>query len=155
MNLEEITGYRENRLNGLRTFYDKKAVHNKCGHQICSSYIIISSAIIPVLIATGVLETHRLAGSLASGTIVAVTAWAAHAQYHLNWLRYRRTWDALNREENLFLAHVGVYQDTETCNCRFVERVEELADIEGRDWESRHSPHSASSDQNPIPKVGC
>ena len=150
---DELAAYRTERFEKLRTYYDQGSVSNKRWHWFFSGYVILTSSVIPVIIATGVVANHKVEWSLLSATVVAATAWMAHAQYHENWLRYRRTWDALNREEALFTAKAGIYNNSDRANCLFVERIESITDFEGRDWEARHSPRTSGAEAKG--KTGC
>jgi hypothetical protein len=151
---DQVQGFIRGRFKELVDFYDKRSASSKRWHRIFAGYIIIISSIIPVSVATGILEKHKIVGGLASATIVAVTAWTAHAQYHENWLRYRRAWDSLKREFSLFAAGAGPYADTDRANCLFVERVEALADSEGRDWETMNSQSAGSKSPTKV-AGGC
>jgi hypothetical protein len=146
MTEDEFVSYKTERFEKLREYYDKGSVRNKRWHWWFSGYVIVASSVIPVVIATGVAANNKVIWSLLSATVVAATAWKSHAQYHENWLRYRRTWDALNRELALYTAGSGIYHDSCCANSSFVERIEVLADLEGRDWEARNSPRNSGSE---------
>jgi hypothetical protein len=140
MSDEDFQEYFKTRFQALLAFYDKRSMSNKRWHRGCALYILTVSSVLVPLISTGsFLADHKLLGGLLSATIVAVTAAASHFQFNDNWLSYRATWDALQREPHLRMAKLREYASTTDRNSLFVDRVESLASSEGREWLGRHS----------------
>jgi hypothetical protein len=135
---EEYKKYVDTRFKKLTGYYDKRSQQNKRLHRICSVLIIGISGTLAPLISTGVLSNHRITGGLLSAGIVIVTAVSAHFQFNENWLAYRATWDALEREPHLREAGIGEYADASDRNSLFVQRVEEMVSEQGSEWLSRH-----------------
>jgi hypothetical protein len=135
---EEFDRYATGRYRDLVSFYDRRAQRNKFWHRMCSVFVIVVSGFLAPAIATGMLSSHRTAGGFLSASVVIVTAISSHFQFNQNWLRYRRTWDALEREVSFRNAGVNEYRTTADRNGLFVERVEALASDEGNEWFERH-----------------
>jgi len=136
---DEFKQYLETRYKQLLDYYDKRAVKNKVGYRVCSLFIIIVSGLLAPLIGTGSLSLHKMAGALISASIVVVSAILAHFQFNENWLSFRATWDALQREPHLRNAGIGEYQSAIDRNSLFVSRVEAFTSREGSEWLGRHS----------------
>lgn len=134
---EEFQSYLDTRYRQVSDYYDKRAKGNKLGYRICSVYILIVSGLLVPLISTGILSAHPFAGGLASATIVLATAIMAHFQFNENWLSYRATWDALQREPQLRAACLGEYATVPDRNALFVESVEAIASRESAQWLTR------------------
>jgi hypothetical protein len=128
----------ETRYKKLVTFYDDRAQSNKRSHRICSVFIIVVSGALAPLIATGLLLSHPIVGGFLSASIVIVAALTSSFQFNENWLNYRKTWDALQREPYLRDAGIGDYEKAADRNAIFVERIEAIASEEGQEWIGRH-----------------
>jgi hypothetical protein len=100
------------------TFYDTRAVSSKRYYRAFSVYLLLSSATLTVV--TGVApEGHfwKLIVPIISATIGVAASMLAHFKFHENWLSYRATWDALERERRLFEAGIPPYDNHETVRC--------------------------------------
>src|SRR5215467_10435761 len=117
---DEYTNYLGTRFKKLIEYYDKRSKQDKRWHRVCSVLIIAVSGTLAPLISTGVLTNHKITGGLLSASIVIVTAISAHFQFNENWLAYRATWDALEREPHLRAAQIGEYADAPDRNSLFV-----------------------------------
>lgn len=135
---DEFQEYLSGRFKRLSNYYDDHAQTNKRWHRVSSVVIIVVSAALVPLISTGILNKHPLFGGVLSATVVVATAIGAHFQFNENWLTYRATWDALQREPELRSACVGEYTDAPDRNALFVQRVEAIVSEQGSDWLSRH-----------------
>jgi hypothetical protein len=135
---EEYKSYVGTRYKGLVSFYDDRAQRNKRWHRVCSVFIIVVSGTLAPLISTGILLKHSMVGGFLSASIVMATALTSHFQFNENWLNYRRTWDALQREPYLRDARIGDYENASDRNAVFVERVEAVSSEEGKEWLGRH-----------------
>jgi hypothetical protein len=135
----EFQEYVSTRYKQLIDFYDKRAVQNKSGYRACSVFVIGVSGLLSPLIGTGSLAEHKMTGALLSASIVIASAIMAHFQFNENWLTYRATWDALQREPYFRSAGLAEYQGSADRNSTFVSRVEAIASREGSQWFGRHS----------------
>ena len=63
----------------------------------------------------------------------------AHLKCHENWLSYRASWDALERERRLFETGSGPYCSLPDKASLFVERVEAVLTMEGTNFFARHA----------------
>ena len=63
----------------------------------------------------------------------------AHLKSHENWLCYRASWDALERERRLFETASDPYHSVPNKAALFVERVEVVLTKEGADFFARHA----------------
>jgi hypothetical protein len=77
-------------------------------------------------------------GGFLSASVVVATAIESHFQFNENWLTYRATWDALQREPQLRAARIGEYADAPDSNVLFVQRVEAIVSEQGSEWLARH-----------------
>lgn len=138
MSDQEFQEYLNTRYQDLLSFYDRRSVQNKRGFRALSLFVIVTSGLLAPLIGTGVLADRRMIGALLSASIVVASAMLAHFQFNENWLSYRATWDALQREPHLRNARIGDYEDAVDRNSLFVKRVEAISAREGGDWLKRH-----------------
>jgi hypothetical protein len=136
---QEFEEYLNTKYKKLIGFYDRRSIWNKRGYRICSVFVIVVSGLLAPLIGTGSLSKHEMVGALISASIVVVSAILAHFQFNENWLSYRATWDALEREPHLRIAGIGEYEGAMDRNSVFVNRVEAIAAREGSEWLGRHS----------------
>jgi hypothetical protein len=121
-------------------FYDSGAVKAKRWFRTLSVYLIVVSAALTVLIAmSDTDDPYRWVRAGLSASIGVVTALLSHLKCHENWLSYRASWDALERERRLYEAGAGEYKDIAVKDTLFVERVEAVRTREGADFYSRHT----------------
>lgn len=121
-------------------FYDNGAVRSKWQFRVLSIYLIAVSAVLTVLVAVFKEEGwwHWIPVVLSASMGVA-TGLLSHLKCQENWLSYRATWDALERERRLFEAGAGEYEDVAGKDSLFVERVEAIRTREGLNFYSRHA----------------
>jgi len=100
--------------------------------------IVVSAGLAPFVSFAPPEAGWRLAAALLSVTIVVATGLLSHLKCHENWLSYRASWDALNRERQYFSAGVQDYKSCSDKNALFVERVEAILAREGADFYARH-----------------
>jgi len=65
-----------------------------------------------------------------------------------NWLSYRATWNAQNRELALRDAGIGPYEDTNDRNALVVKRADNVITREGSEWyirQAKELPKTGSS----------
>lgn len=144
-----VTEYIDRRFADALYFYDARAISNKRWYRWLSTYIIVVSAGLSPLVAFAPAEPRwrALAASL-SASIVAATAVLGHFKFHENWLSFRASWDALQREREYYRASSGGYRWAQDRNALFVERVEAILARESSDFFARHEPRR----EQPTPK---
>lgn len=136
---EEFTEYQSGRFQTVLKFYDNRACQNKFWHHTSSVYVLaMSVAIAPILTTEIFQEWSKLMVTWLSSTIAIAAGIASHFKFHENWLSFRSTWDALQKELQLRNAKIGDYSSGDR-NQLFVERVESLISCEGKEWLARHS----------------
>lgn len=150
---DEYGQYLATRYKKLVDFYDARAQSNKRWHRACSVFIILTSGILAPLVATKAMDKCPLVLGFLSASVVIATAITSHFQFNENWLNYRKTWDALQREPYLREAAVGEYREVVDRNVLFVERIEAIASEEGKEWLGRHirrqETPTGGAEQNP------
>ena len=121
-------------------FYDDRARLSKTIYRVFSIYLIVASAILTLLVALAPeQEWWRTMTAALSATLVIATGILAHLKSHENWLTYRSSWDALERERRLFETTSGPYCSVPDKSTLFVERVEAVLRKEGTDFFARHA----------------
>lgn len=121
-------------------FYDDRANTSKRSYRALSIYLIAASAVLTPLVALAPdQQCWRIAAAALSATLAVATGLLAHLKSHENWLSYRASWDALERERRLFETGCGPYRSTSDKGSLFVERVETLLAKEGTDFFARHA----------------
>ncbi len=121
-------------------FYDDRARLSKRVYRAFSIYLIVASAVLTPLVALAPdQERWRIIAAALSATLVVATGMLAHLKSHENWLSYRASWDALERERRLFETGSGLYRSLPDKDSLFVERVEAILTKEGIDFFARHA----------------
>ncbi len=121
-------------------FYDDRACSSKRLYRALSIYLIGASAVLTPLVAlVPDQEFWRIMTAALSATLVVATGMLAHLKSHENWLSYRASWDALERERRLFETGSGPYHSFPDKASLFVERVEAVLTKEGTDFFARHA----------------
>lgn len=121
-------------------FYDDRARSSKKVYRAFSIYLIVVSAILTLLVALAPdQEGWRIMTAALSATLAVATGMLAHLKSHENWLCYRASWDALERERRLFETASGPYHSVPDKAALFVERVEVVLTKEGSDFFARHA----------------
>ncbi len=155
---DEFQAYLANRHSQMVQFYDERAGQNKLGYRVLSVYVILISlglaATLPFVPQDCALLRWLFSILLAS--IAGASGLLAHFQFHENWLRYRSTWDALQREPHLRTARVGDYAAAPDRNSLFVQRVEALVSAEGAEWlrKSKQSVATPATPPTTLPPTG-
>lgn len=122
------------------TFYDHRATQAKWWYRILSVYLIVCSAALTIVIAIAPKEEYwRITALILSASIGIATAFLSHFKFHENWLSYRGSWDALERERRTYEAGVGDYKLAADKSMLFLERVEAILAREGADFYARHA----------------
>jgi len=121
-------------------FYDDRACAAKRwyrGLSVC--LIFVSAALTPVVALAPDEPCWRIISTVLSATIVVLTGLLAHLKSHENWLSYRGSWDALEKERRLYETGAGVYKEEADRNSLFVDRVEAILAREGVAFYTRHA----------------
>ena len=114
-------------------FYDDRARSSKRVYRAFSIYLIVASAVLTLLVALApAQECWRITTAALSATLVVATGILAHLKSHENWLSYRASWDALERERRLFETGSGPYRSLPDKASLFVERIEAVLTKEGQ-----------------------
>jgi hypothetical protein len=148
---EEFEAYRAGRYSGILEFYDLRAIANQKRYHFCSVYVLVVSVAIAPILAIDLLAVNwgKIIAAILSPTVALVNSVATHFKYHDNWLSYRATWDALNRELAFRNAAIGSYENCKDRNAVFVARVEEAITKEGSNWYSRQAKEPSKGDSSP------
>lgn len=121
-------------------FYDDRARSSKITYRVFSVYLIVAAAILTPLVALAPEQGYwRIVAAALSATLVIATGILAHLKSHENWLSYRASWDALERERRLFEMTSGPYRSDPDKSALFVERVEAILTKEGAEFFARHA----------------
>ena len=126
-------------------FYDARARSAKLGYRICSVYVIVASTAVTLGAAFAPDKLGlRILCAVLSGMVAVASGLLAHFKWHEDWLSYRGTWDALERERRLYETGTGHYAATDDKGRQFIERVEALRSGEGGDFYARHAKAATS-----------
>lgn len=121
-------------------FYDDRANRSKLWYRRLSIYLIVVAAILTPLVAFNADCPYlRIVAAALSASIVIATSLLTQLKCHEDWLSYRSSWDALERERRLFETNTGVYASAQDKGALFVERVEGIMAKEGSDFYGRHA----------------
>ena len=123
-------------------FYDDRARSSKRAYRSLSIYLIIASAVLTPLVALAPDDAcWRIIAAGLSATLVVANGILAHLKSHENWLSYRTSWEALQRERRLFETDSGPYRPVRDADKAsfFVERIEAVLAQEGREFFARHA----------------
>jgi hypothetical protein len=121
-------------------FYDDRAKSSKRYYRILSIYLIVVSSLLTLLVAFSQNDLYcRIISAALSATIAIATGLLAHLKCQENWLSYRKSWDALERERRFYETGTSVYYDAEDKDILFVERVEAILSQEGTEFYARHA----------------
>lgn len=112
-------------------WYDRHATSARIWY--CSIKIaqIILAAAVPV--AAGLDLPKLLTGSL-GGLIVVLEGIQQLFRFHDNWVRYRWTASAMERERSLWTARAGDYATAERPEAQLALRIEDLTSREATQW---------------------
>ena len=114
-------------------WYDRKAGHHQRWFKSLKLVLMLAAGAIPVMVALG--APRRVAGALGS-LIVVLEGIQQLFQFQQNWLSYRSTCSALEREKFLYLAAAGPYARAERPQALLAERVEGLVLHDDVKWVS-------------------
>lgn len=138
---QQRESYLNQRVKSQIAWYGNKSTLNKKWYYGCRITIIISGALIPLLVgyANGPMEYLKYAAG-ALGALVAISEGIMTLRkYRENWSNYRRTAEALNREQLLYENGVGdeYSKDDEAAFKYFIVRIEKITASENDEWTSQ------------------
>lgn len=136
MNQKSFDDYLKSRYEKQVVWYSNKSVLNKRWFLGVSSYIVIISTVVPILML--VLDTSFLATKLfiavLSSTVAIATGMNSLLKFQDNWISYRTTSETLKKEESFLLGRVGDYAQASDKKALFIERVEATISRENSLW---------------------
>jgi Protein of unknown function (DUF4231) len=134
---EEITLLR---LQDQLDWYSAKSTQNKNAFQRLKMITIISAALIPALVASGVPYGSQISAGLGV-LIVIVEGLQGLKQYQGNWISYRSTAESLKHDQYLYLGKAGPYLTADHPQSMLAERIEFIIGQEEGKWVSvQNSP---------------
>lgn len=137
--MQPVTTKEEQYLTGRwqpqREYYSKQSARNKQWHQYLLVFSTIGALTVPVLL--NIAEVPKWVPTILS--VLVSIALALENVYHYgdNWRTFRQALEALKVERVLFEANVDPYSDQHTAFPLFVERCEEVMQIEGKSYFER------------------
>ena len=136
------------RVDYLIHWYDRHATTARiwyCGIKVAQ---IVLAAAVPV--AAGLDLPKLITGSL-GGLIVVLEGIQQLYRFHDNWVRYRWTTAAMEREKSLWTARAGDYSGIDRPDALLALRIEDLSSREATQWvalqsqsEGRQTPEAGS-----------
>jgi hypothetical protein len=114
-------------------WYDAKSITAQRKYKGVKLLQLIAAAAVPVAAATGAGAAPTAA---LGGALLVLEGLQQVGQYHRTWIDYRSTWELLQREKFLFLAHAGHYARSRDPTRLLAERVEAVVSGEATGWSS-------------------
>ncbi len=128
--------YLKNFVDDQIDWYNRKSRSNQKWYKRLRTTAIVCSILIPLF--AGFIEEDLTALKYVVGALGAIVALVesilALNKYKENWLEYRATCEAMQREKRLFLMKVGRYQAAGKAFPIFVERIEKITGQENIQW---------------------
>lgn len=127
--MEEITGYKQDRLEEQIKWHSQKARYNKQKFRLYQIIILIASAIIPIVNVINFTDLPtRVSSSIMAGIIAVATGITQLEKYQENWILYRTSTELLKKEKYFFENNAGEYSNLSDVekNKLLVERVDLL-----------------------------
>lgn len=127
--------YLENRLDDQIKWYDSKSMLAQKRYKKMRLIIIISSSLIPFLVA---FSDSRICLKVIIG-LLGVLITTSEGILNVNkdqelWIEYRSICETLQHEKHMYLFQSGVYDESEKQFEFFVERVESIISKENVNW---------------------
>lgn len=127
--------YLKTRLHDQLSYFEKKSSHNQKWYRRLKLLTIILSVSIPFV--TVFIDELGLTGKVIIGligiSIALIEGIQQLYQFQENWMNYRKTAEALKREEFLFKTQAGPYLKSAHVQ-KLAERVETILQIENQQW---------------------
>jgi hypothetical protein len=134
-------------------FYDDRSKSSKRWYRFLSIYVIVVAAGLTALVSFAPSDQPwRILSAAVSATIVIATGLLSHFKCHENWLSYRNSWDALQRERRFYETSAGEYKKAGDKETLFVERIEAILARESAEFYSRHAKGDEKTITNAIAK---
>lgn len=148
MDKQQFEHYVKERYTDQVNWYDRKSLWNQGWYKRLQWYLIVLSAITPILIATQehLGETAKWLPLLSAALVAIFTTAMKTFNYQENWLNYRATCEALKKEKFLYEARIGDYAHVSDSESLFVERVENLISSENTVWLASHKPQEEQAE---------
>ena len=136
MNEQEFKNYLDGRYDENIQKYNNRAKISYYAYTIFQWSLVILSALTPALILTEQVSKWIAVGV---AVLVAISSAALKTfKYQENWIRYRSTWHALNREKFFYEAGVQGYEKEKNKEALFVQRVESIIEQEANEFVAEH-----------------
>lgn len=129
--------YFENRLDDQINWYDSKSISSQKKYKKMKTIIIISSALIPFIVAFS--DTHffiKILSAMLSIVIACFEGIININKYQENWIEYRSICETLQHEKYMYLYKSGIYSEGKDEFNYFVERIESIISRENLNWAS-------------------
>ena len=126
-----IPGPEGARIEDQLEWYDHKSSVAQRKYKIVKLLQLLAAAAVPVSATTGAGATPTAA---LGGALLVLEGLQQLGQYHRIWIDYRSTWEQLQREKFLFLAHAGSYAHARHPEQLLAERVEAVVAQETTGW---------------------
>jgi hypothetical protein len=133
------TDYLMQRLNDRIAWYDRSAIRSQRCFKTGRVFILLAAAAIPLGSAfsatvVGSSDQATLIAGLLGAAIVVVEGIQQLFQWQQNWVSYRSTCEALQRERSLYLAQAGSYRRERAPRMLLAERIEAIMGNEHVEW---------------------
>ncbi len=143
MDQKEFSDYMSDRYEGQIVWYDNKAGINRQMYRWLQGVILVFAGITPVLIE--VTPSLLIFGifhwaTLTAAVVAILTAALKIFKFQENWISYRTTCDALQKEKYFYAAEADAYRNSDDRDVLFVERVENLIAQENTMWLKTQKP---------------
>lgn len=143
--------YLTRRVDEQFSWYEAKSKSMKQSYYLSKTIVIVSSALIPLLVGLSDSINENLKYIAAAlGAVVAISEGILSLKkYRENWLIYRSTAEALQREKLMLINRIGAYSDGDEKQIfkNFVERAEQIMSSENTAWMSVTSTKTEGSEQ--------
>ncbi|MBN1561527.1 DUF4231 domain-containing protein [candidate division KSB1 bacterium] len=133
MDSTQFEEYLQKRFEDQVAWYDSKAGRNQKIYKRFQWFLIVLSALTPVLVAIN-HPVSRWPAVVISALVAILTTALQTFRYQEHWLNYRMTCELLRREKVYYDAGVGDYSSSRNKNRLFVERAETLMAQENKAW---------------------
>jgi len=125
-------------------WYNRAATRTRLSYQIIKVIVLVISAAVTVLAATG--ASSALTAALAASVVV-LEGVQQLGQFQTNWITYRGTAEAMRQQAFLYVAQVEPYDDTQTRRERLAEFMTEITSMESANWASAMRRASSAPNQ--------
>ncbi|QBD76156.1 DUF4231 domain-containing protein [Ktedonosporobacter rubrisoli] len=117
-------------------YYSQQAIYNKRWHQSLLLFSTIGALVVPVLL--NIADIPKLVPTILSMLVSIALALEGVYHYGDSWRLFRQALEALKEERALYEAGAAAYMDPQKAFPLFVERCEDIMQIEGKGYFERH-----------------